>query len=91
MLNINTIILSSKLIYWFIYKSKITCHTFGYITSMGSNIDTHCYSYDDWKECSIDNKEYFLKKMLESYKERIKNNVLYQLWKMFKDTLKGEI
>lgn len=88
MLNLNNIILSSKLIYWFIYKSKVAYH----LGARDGIIGTRSYySYDDWKECSIDNKEYFLKKMLERYKERIKNNVLYQLWKMFKDTLKGEI
>ena len=87
-LNIYNIILSSKYIYWLIDKSEVTCHTFGYITSMESNIDTHCYSYDDWKECGIYDKEYFFKKMLERYKEKVENNVLYQVCKLFKDILK---
>ena len=38
-------LLSSKFIYWFIYKSKVACYNFGYIRGMDGNIETHCYSY----------------------------------------------
>lgn len=81
-------LLSSKLIYWFIDKSKVAYHLGAHDGIIGTR---SYYSYSEWKECDIYLKERFFNKMLERCKERIKNNVLYQVWKIFKDTLKGEI
>lgn len=78
-------LLSSKFIYRFIDKSKVTCHTFGYIRGMDGNIETHCYSYIEWKECDIRDKEYFFNKMLNEYKKKIENNVLWQVYRFFKN------
>lgn len=79
-------LLSSKFIYWFINKSKAACYDFGYIRRfVGSNIETHCYSYSEWKECDIRDKERFFKKMLNEYKKKIENNVLLQVYRFFKE------
>lgn len=60
MLNLNNIILSSKLIYWLIDKSKVAYH-FGARDGIIGTRSSY-YSYSEWKECDIDDKEYFLKK-----------------------------
>ena len=79
-------LLSSKFIYRFIYKSQVAYRNFGYIRGfVGSNIETHFYSYSEWKKFNIEDKEYFVKKMLNKYKKKIENNVLWQIYRFFKD------
>lgn len=76
-------LLSSKLIYRFISKSEFKILII-FLDNSEFKVD---YSYAVWKELNLYKKEKYFNKMLEIYKGKIKNNVLYHLYRFFKDLL----